>query len=65
MLQYSSLKDAIPTEWRKKLKSMNITANAISHTTEQVHITTNKKTKNINIITNKDIYWIFIKNIQI
>jgi hypothetical protein len=59
-----SLKDAIPTEWRKLLKTMKITPAAISFT-EQIHLMINKNLKNINNITNKDIYWIFIKSKQV
>jgi hypothetical protein len=63
MLQYISLKDTIPVEWRKILKQMKIDNDAISFK-ETIHIMIQKNLKPINNITNKDIYWVFIKNKQ-
>jgi hypothetical protein len=63
-LQYNSLKDTIPASWRKLLKTMTITSEAISFA-EQIHIRIQKTSKTINQTTNKDIYWVFIKNKQV
>jgi hypothetical protein len=63
-LQYTSLKDTIPAEWRRILKQINITAEAISFQ-ETIHIKIKKNLKPIQKLTNKDIYWVFIRNIQV
>jgi hypothetical protein len=59
-LKYNTLKDAIPAVWRKKLKTMNVLREAISFN-EQIHIKINNNDKPLQKITNKDIYWTFIK----
>jgi hypothetical protein len=43
---------------------MKIPRNAISFQ-EQIHVKIGKNTTRISKITNKDIYWIFVKNIQV
>jgi hypothetical protein len=63
LLKYNALKDAIPLDWRKKLKTMQVPFEAISFE-EQLNLKINKKPKNINNITNKDLYWILIKQKQ-
>jgi hypothetical protein len=62
-LSYNALKDAIPIEWRTHLKTMKVPRQAISFN-EDIHVKIGKHFKNINKITNKDIYWIFVKQIQ-
>jgi hypothetical protein len=64
IMTYNTLKDAIPYEWRKLLKTMKIPLNTMNFD-EQIHININKKTKIINKVSNKDIYWILVKNIQV
>jgi hypothetical protein len=61
---YNTLKDVIPHEWRKFLKTMRIPPESINFR-EQIHININKKPKILNKLTNKDIYWILVKNIQV
>jgi hypothetical protein len=63
-LNYNSLKDAIPMEWREKLKTMTIERNAIS-ADEPPYVIINKHNVPIQLITNKTIYWELIKKIQI
>jgi hypothetical protein len=62
-LKYNTLKDAIPLEWRKVLQSMKIPQEAISFQ-ETLALNIQNRTINIDNITNKDIYWIFVRNIQ-
>jgi hypothetical protein len=64
MLKYNSLKDAIPTEWRKKIKTMKINDNAISFQ-EILTVKIGKHTKPISLIQNREIYGEFIKAKQI
>jgi exonuclease III len=64
MLQYISLKDTIPANWRKTLKQIKVNREAISFT-ETIHVMIHKNLKPINNITNKDIYWVFIRNKQV
>jgi hypothetical protein len=56
---YNKLKDAIPGEWRKLVKTIKVPLEAINFK-EQIHLNINKKPKNLNSVNNKDIYWIFI-----
>ena len=62
-LSYNALKDAIPIEWRKQVKIMKVPRIAISFK-ENIFVKIRKKYKNINKVTNKDIYWTYIRNIQ-
>jgi hypothetical protein len=63
VMTYNALKDAIPYEWRKQLKTMKVPPETINFK-EQIHIYINKKPKILNKVSNKDIYWVLIKNIQ-
>jgi hypothetical protein len=63
-MTYNTLKDAIPKEWRKVLKTMKVPPNTMNFN-EQIHININKKPKIINKVSNKDIYWVMVKNIQV
>jgi hypothetical protein len=63
-LSFNALKDAIPLEWRKILKTTKIPREAVSFQ-EDIHIKIGKIDKNINIITNKDLYWILVRKKQI
>jgi hypothetical protein len=63
ILNYTALKDAIPSKWRHRVKTMKIPNIAVSFD-EEIHIRIGKNDKPINKITNKDLYWTFIKNIQ-
>jgi hypothetical protein len=63
-LKYNQLKDAISLKWRSKLKTIKVTKEAISFQ-EQPHLRIGKIDKPISLITNKDIYWSFVKNKQV
>jgi hypothetical protein len=62
-LKFSALKDAIPSEWRKKLKTMKIPAETISFK-ESNYLNIGKNAKILSQIVNKDIYWIFVNKIK-
>jgi hypothetical protein len=63
-MSYNALKDAIPKEWRTLVKTMKIPLNATDFN-ENPHLNIGKKEKNINLIKNKEIYWIFVNDIRI
>jgi hypothetical protein len=63
-MQYNSIKNAIPKEWREKLKSMSVDTEAIN-ANETLCVMINKQNTQINLISNKDIYWKLVKEIQI
>jgi hypothetical protein len=62
-MRYNSIKVAIPVKWKRKLKTMNIPTNAVSFN-ETPHIFVGKHNKPIHLVTNKDIYWIFVNKIS-
>jgi hypothetical protein len=64
MMDYNTLKDSIPAEWRKSLKSMKVPVKGIS-INEEIFIKINNQGKGLNKITNKDLYWILVKKLQI
>jgi hypothetical protein len=64
ILKYNTLKDAIPHMWRKTLKQMKIPTEAIDFN-ETTCLKINTKIKQISNIKNKELYWIFIHNIQV
>ena len=64
VLKYNKLKDAIPKDWRKQVKTIRIEKDEISFN-DQIFLNINNIPKSLKNITNKDIYWIFIKSIQI
>jgi hypothetical protein len=64
VLKYNKLKDAIPKNWRKVVKTVKISRNDISFE-DQIFLKINKIPKSLKNITNKDIYWIFVKSRQI
>ena len=64
ILKYNTLKDAIPIGWRKILQSMKILQEAISFQ-ETLALNIQNRTVNLGNITNKDLYWIFVREIQI
>ena len=55
VLQYNSLKDAIPKDWQEKLRTMNVPKDTI-HANEDLHINIERHDipKNAN---NKQVYW--------
>ena len=59
IMLYNRLKDAIPKEWRKLLKTMKVKTEAIDFK-EQIHYNINNKPKKLNLIKNNDIYWILV-----
>jgi hypothetical protein len=64
VLQYNQLKDAIPKEWRTKLKTMKVSKNTIQRD-ENLYIHINKQILPTNLITNKEVYWKIVKNKQL
>ena len=62
-MKYNTLKDAIPRTWREILQKMKIPDDAISFK-ESIAIQVNKRPKDISLLTNKDVYWILVKNKQ-
>ena len=63
-LKYNVLKDVIPSTWRRKLKTMNVPEQAISFN-EEIHLNINKVAKGIRKITNRDLYWLLVQNLQV
>jgi hypothetical protein len=63
IMKYNTLKEVIPSEWRKTLKTMKIPASAIS-SQETITLKINKQIKLLENLTNKDIYWVFINDKQ-
>jgi hypothetical protein len=61
ILKYNALKDAIPLEWKRTIKTMRIEQNTISFH-EQPHLNINKIYKPLQLLKNKDFYWALIKN---
>jgi hypothetical protein len=64
IMMYNRLKSAIPQEWRRLVKTMQIQSEAIS-SNEEVHIRVGKINKNINMVKNNEIYWIIVNDIRI
>jgi hypothetical protein len=52
---YMSLIDAIPSEWRKKIKSSHLVP--ICPKEEAIFLTLKNKSKPINLVKSKEIYW--------
>ena len=63
-LQYNKLKDAIPSPWRKLLKTIQIPEETMNFR-ESLHVNVGKSTKSINLVKNKEIYWTFVNDIRI
>jgi hypothetical protein len=63
-LKYNSLKDAIPKEWRDKLKGIQVQRNTIS-SDEPPCLEINKRKIPTKKTTNKMIYWELINRIRI
>jgi hypothetical protein len=63
-LMYNSLKDAIPINWRKKLKEQTIQRTAIN-VNEVTIININEKQIPLQNITNKLVYWTHVEQKQI
>jgi hypothetical protein len=61
LLKFNVLKNAIPNEWRIKLKTMHVPAAAISFL-EPIYIKVNGTLKPIQLIKNKDFYWTLVKH---
>jgi len=61
ILKYISLKSAIPREWKGVLRSMKVPHIAISYK-EQPFFLIGKNYKPLGLITNRDIYWIFVNS---
>ena len=63
ILQYNSLKDAIPKIWREKLETINIQRNTIT-AEEKPYIQIKNKNIPIQLINNKMLYWKLIEKKQ-
>jgi hypothetical protein len=63
IMKYNTLKDAIPRSWREIMQKMKIPDEAISFK-ESISIQVNKHPKDISLLTNKDVYWILVRNKQ-
>jgi hypothetical protein len=63
-MKYNTLKDAIPTAWRKILKNTKVAETAISFT-EQIHLTIGKSQIPLSKLTNKDVYKVLVNEIRI
>ena len=63
-MKYNSLKDSIPKEWRDKLKTATVSRNDINIKDD---LTLNFGTHSLSIkyISNREVYWKLIKQIQI
>jgi hypothetical protein len=64
IFKFNALKDAIPIEWRKMLKLMKI-PREVTSANQTAYLTIGKISKPIWQITNKEIYWILVRNIQV
>jgi exonuclease III len=64
IMDYNSLKLAIPTAWKRNVKKMRIPENAISNL-EQPFIKCKNNLLALGIITNKDVYWELISKKEI
>ena len=64
VLQYNSLKDSIPKEWREMLKTIKIPLDAIN-VKENLYMIIEKHELPLQYITNKQVYWKIIKSIQL
>ena len=57
VMQYNSIKSAIPKEWKRLLKSVNNRLQIEDDENKNIRITINKIPKGVFDISNKDIYW--------
>jgi hypothetical protein len=64
VMTYNTLKDIIPREWRKMVKTMQIPEQTISFE-ENIYVKVGKIDKEINSIKNNQIYWILVNDIRI
>ena len=62
ILSYNSLTSAIPSIWKRAIKNIPVSSNAISHS-ELPHLYINKKETPISLISNQSVYWKLITNI--
>jgi hypothetical protein len=62
-MEFNALKLAIPTQWKRALKSMRIAHQAISND-ESLFIKCNDKTLALSVAVNKDVYWDLITKKQ-
>ena len=63
VMDYNSLVDAIPFEWKRALKQMRIPAQAVSNQ-EQPYVTCNGRLMALGITSNRDIYWMLVTKKQ-
>jgi hypothetical protein len=63
-MRYNSLKDAVPKEWREKLKTIKVPRDSIQ-ANDDLTIEIEKQWTPINLLTNKIVYWKMINKIKI
>jgi hypothetical protein len=63
-MKYNMIKSAIPMAWKKALKKSRVTTNAISNE-ENPHLQINKNPVDMNLLTNRKVYWCIIDKIKI
>ena len=59
LMEYNSLKSAIPRDWKRLVKKMKIPLQAVSNQ-EHLYLKCSGRTLAISILLNKDIYWEFV-----
>jgi hypothetical protein len=64
IMEYNALKEAIPVDWRKTLKTMRVPSESISFD-EDTYIRIGNKEQNVKKLTNKSLYWSMIGEKQI
>jgi hypothetical protein len=64
VMEYNSLKDSIPRTWREKLKTEDVCKEMIPDD-GAVFVELNKQNIQVNYVSNKEIYWKLIKQIQL
>jgi hypothetical protein len=63
-LRYITLKDAIPSGWRRLLKRKKLDTDAISFN-DDIRVKIGKQGKKLKDVTNKELYWALISKIRI
>ena len=64
ILQYNSLKDAIPKEWRETLKTIQVDRDEIN-VDDDPFILINKQSISVKWITNREVYRKIVQKIQL
>ena len=64
VMEYNSLKDSVPMEWRRQIRKICIAKNAISKE-ETAYITIKNIPTPISLLKNKDVYWLLANQTNI